>query len=227
MIKHISFDLWLTLIKSNPQFKQRRADLIAEVYNPKNLSATQVLRQLHAVDCVCNRYNEMNDCKITSETMYHRVLMKIGNDPEILTKDYLNDLQSKIAQLLEKYPPVLLNENILSILKKLKLQGTTLNISSNTGYLEADDLVKPLEIMGISKHIDFCIFSDQINTSKPSPVFFKKITDKVKLLKNEVLHIGDNLKADYHGAIKFGFQALHIINQEYTFHDIQQAMQQN
>ena len=45
--------------------------------------------------------------------------------------------------------------------------------------------------------------------------------------KDEILHIGDNYKADYLGAMNFGFKALHINNQQYTLNDITRHLQKN
>ena len=53
--------------------------------------------------------------------------------------------------------------------------------------------------------------------SKPNPKIFKIVYNEICLIKEinraEVLHIGDNMIADYNGAREFGFNSLLIIQQ--------------
>jgi putative hydrolase of the HAD superfamily len=125
------------------------------------------------------------------------------------------------------YPPPLLNESILPMLQYLKNEGYTLNISSNTGYIEGSTMEATLKNLGILQYFDFCIFSDQIGLSKPSVDFYDKVHQRSGYKKEEILHVGDNYKADYCGALKYGFKALHINNQQYTLNDITRHLQKN
>ena len=55
------------------------------------------------------------------------------------------------------------------------------------------------------------IFSDVAKISKPNPQIFDLVYDSINkikpLKKNEILHIGDNVFADFQGAINYGFHA--------------------
>ena len=55
------------------------------------------------------------------------------------------------------------------------------------------------------------IFSDEVGVSKPNIKIFEYLyenTQKIKQLeKSKIIHVGDNIKADYEGALKFGFDA--------------------
>ncbi|WP_262710197.1 HAD family hydrolase [Chryseobacterium sp. CH1] len=62
----------------------------------------------------------------------------------------------------------------------------------------------------LDQYIDFHIYSDEINCSKPNPLIFQEVKNKIKdqdLPLNKILHIGDNPVADYKGAKDFGFSA--------------------
>ena len=56
--KHYSFDLWLTLIKSNPRFKQERTSYFYEKFNTKNKSIEEVALIFRQVDLMVNAINE-------------------------------------------------------------------------------------------------------------------------------------------------------------------------
>ena len=224
MIKHISFDLWLTLIKSHPEFKEKRAKLLNKEFNPKSLSVGEIMGIVQRTDLVSDRLNEITGLKVPTDQMYRRILSQLGNTPQSITDELLSHIKLKVHGLFMDNPPGFLNNSIKPMLKKLCNDGYTLNISSNTGYIEGSTIVETLVALDISEYFVFCIFSDEVGASKPSFRFFTEVFEKLNVEKKEVLHVGDNYKADYEGALKFGFKALHIRNQQYTINDIKRSL---
>ncbi|MDR1896335.1 MAG: HAD family hydrolase [Prevotellaceae bacterium] len=220
MIRHISFDLWLTLIKSNPLFKKRRAELIADTYNPKGLNISQIEILIKRKDKIFDRYNEMKGTKIPAKEMYLNILTDLGSVPRNVAADHAERLTRQANELFIEYPPLLLNDNIPHILNQLNSENKILNIGSNTGFVEGQTLRKALMKLNVFHLFSFCVFSDEVKTSKPSPLFFQQIYDNIHVSKNQVLHIGDNPKTDYRGAVRFGFDALLITDTNYTLNDI-------
>ena len=220
MIKHISFDLWLTLIKSHPEFKEKRAIFLKNEFNPNSYSVKDIMQIVQSIDKTCDKLNELNGNKIQTELMYKKILVELGNKIEVLTFDLLFKLKLEVNKLFMNFQPIFLNTSIPEILHFLNAEGYSLNISSNTGFIEGDVLIDTLQNLEIYEYFDFCIFSDKINASKPSGNFFKHVFEKSEKEKQEILHIGDNYKADYQGALKYGFKALHLANQQYTINDI-------
>jgi putative hydrolase of the HAD superfamily len=220
MIKHISFDLWLTLIKSHPEFKKHRADFLRKEFNPRGFSLTEVIEIVQKTDKVSDRINEINGKKLQTELMYNRILLKLGNKPEMINEDLLVEIKTIGNELFMNYQPEFLNTSILPMLDTLKAMGFNLNLSSNTGFIEGNVISQTLKNLNIFEYFDFCIYSDEINASKPSYNFFEKVYEQINYKKSEVLHIGDNYKADYEGALNYGFNALHIKNKQYTINDI-------
>jgi len=227
LIKHISFDLWLTLIKSHPQFKEKRAEFLGKNFNPFGYPVKTIMEIVQYTDKVCDRLNEISGRKVPTEWMYRRILIKLGFKAESVSDDMVSAIKLEVNELFMNFQPEFLNKSIRLILHSLKDEGYTINISSNTGFIEGDIIVATLNNLNIARYFDFCIFSDEIGLSKPSSGFFEKIVERTGLEKWEVLHIGDNRKADYDGALKFGFKALHIKNQQYTINDIKRHLQKN
>lgn len=220
MIKNISFDLWMTLIRSHPEFKLKRAELIADTFNIKNISPKEIDSFIRSVDNVFDRYNMISGKKLSANKMYQKLLEKLVPEETSVTLDIAISLRKEADDLFGQYQPVFLNENIPQILSQLKEEGYVLNLSSNTGFIEGETLRTTLTNMGILQYFDFLIFSDEINASKPSSHFFQHVYDHINVPKNAVLHIGDNPKADYQGAKNFGFNALLITDPNYTINDI-------
>ena len=219
-IKNISFDLWMTLIRSHPEFKLKRAELIADTFNIKNISPKEIDSFIRSVDNVFDRYNMISGKKLSANKMYQKLLEKLVPEETSVTLDIAISLRKKADDLFGQYQPVFLNENIPQILSQLKEEGYVLNLSSNTGFIEGETLRTTFANMSILQYFDFLIFSDEINASKPSSHFFQHVYDHINVPKNAILHIGDNPKADYQGAKNFGFNALLITDPNYTINDI-------
>lgn len=227
MIKHISFDLWLTLIKSHPEFKMKRAEYFCKEFNPFCLSSKEVFEIVKGIDKACDSLNEIKGSKVPAVSMYNRILKKMGINSNYITKELTEEIKSVIDKLFLELQPEFLNPTIIPMLTTLKDIGYSLNISSNTGFIEGDIIVETLKNLKIYEYFNFCIFSDEISASKPSNIFFQHVCRDSNLDKKEILHIGDNYKADYEGAIKFGFKALHITNSQYTINEITDYLQKN
>lgn len=225
MIRHISFDLWLTLIKSHPQFKRKRAELIADKYNSKGLDLMQIEDLIRLLDKKIDKRNEITGGKIPAREMYYRILKQTCKDDDGALPEMAESLEDESNRLFQLYQPELLNENILPILEWLKDKSYTINLSSNTGFIEADTLRIVLADMDLLPFFSFCIFSDEVEASKPSPVFFQEVYNKAGLAKEEILHVGDNPLTDYKGAKDFGFEALLITEKDYTLNDIKKRLQ--
>lgn len=224
MIQHISFDLWLTLIKSNPKFKQRRAEFIAEKYNPKGLSSLLVFNIIRNIDKTCDEMNEITGRKVATESMYCSILNELGYDTLLINDNLLADIKSQINELFYEYQPSLLNDNIIKILTQFKSDGFSMNISSNTGFIEGYCLTKTSNLVELFSFFDFLVFSDEINASKPSSEFYKNVFRQTNVKKNEIIHIGDNYSADYIGAKNYGFNALLIENSNYSIEFIKREI---
>ena len=202
MIKHYSFDLWLTLIKSNPTFKEERAKYFHKNYNPYKRSLAEIKDIIRNVDLCCNSTNEIVGKNIDSLEMYCMVLYQIGNVLSDFSATKINEIYSDIAVIFFKYPPTLYDENTLCTLSALHNQGSTLSILSNTGFIKGVTLKKFIQTSDLSQiPFKFMLFSDELEMSKPNPYFFSNINKAIPHLNNfEILHVGDNPNADGKGA---------------------------
>ena len=75
---------------------------------------------------------------------------------------------------------------------------------------------KHFDHIGLLDYFDFEIFSDEVNISKPNPKIFALLEQQLesKIDRNLIVHIGDNYKSDYLGAINYGYDAYLIKNEK-------------
>lgn len=216
--QHYSFDLWLTLIKSNPGFKTERTKIFHRDFNPANKSIDEVAHAFRQVDLMCNAVNERTGKNIDSDEMYLMVISLINNNQFNLHEVDTTRLYTEMEDLIFKYKPVLYSDETIEVLGHLKdLSGITLSILSNTGFIRGFTLRKILMELKLHSYFDFQLYSDEVGLSKPNPDFFKLMLKKISEvnpandanLKN-IIHIGDNPKADIEGADAIGINSFLI-----------------
>ncbi|OVE57792.1 HAD family hydrolase [Chryseobacterium mucoviscidosis] len=206
---HFSFDLWLTLIKSHPEFKAKRVELFSSFFDVKK-TIDEVAKVVKYYDDLCNSINEVIGGNVDTFEIYLLILNALEVDAKQLNKDQLNQFYQKSEDLFLEYKPVVIFENLHQFFDEIKNQGKTINILSNTGFIKGKTMRKFLISENLDQYIDFHIYSDEMNCSKPDPKIFQEVKN---LLPNQdldvkqVLHIGDNPVADYKGAKDFGFNA--------------------
>ena len=211
--KHFSFDLWLTLIKSNPQFKQKRNLLFKDFFEIDS-SMEKVSKVVRYYDVLCNNVNEKVGLNFNTFEIYCLILNALNVDNFCLEK--LKEFYVETETLFMEFKPNLIHQNTDKLFKEIKEEKKTISILSNTGFIKGLTLRKLLSYYELDEYLSFQIYSDETGFSKPNNEMFKLVYERVSFLneikKQEILHIGDNETADYQGAINFGFNALLIKN---------------
>ena len=211
--KHISFDLWLTLIKSNPEFKKKR-NLLFKDYFEIDCSIEKVTEVVRYYDVLCNNINEKTGLNIDTFEIYYLILNALNVNIDKIRIDKLSQFYIETEELFMKYKPDLIFPKINLLFKEIVEKEKTISVLSNTAFIKGITLRKIICNYELEDYFLFQIYSDETGFSKPNKEIFQVVFNKIENLKpiekREVLHIGDNKIADYNGAIEFGFDALLI-----------------
>lgn len=226
--KHYSFDLWLTLIKSNPIFKKERALFFHEHLNSNVKSLEEVELLFRKVDLMSNAINQKSGKNLDAEEMYLMIVYELNGSNSIFEDLDMEELLHKMEQLFFQYIPTLYNSETLSTLNSLKeIPEVSMNILSNTGFIKGATLRIALEKIGIAHFFDFQLYSDEVNMSKPNSEFFFLMLEKIyagrkndSLLLDDIIHIGDNVIADIHGANRLGINSFQVNSNLNTISDL-------
>ena len=201
----IGFDLWGTLIKPNPLFRERRIDLIKK-YMPGDPEL--VSKELDAIKHDLNRVIEYSGWQPTEETILNMFTGRLNisyEDAEEFMKDY-----QRLALI---YSPSLYDETTFEYLEKLS-KLYELYLVSNTMFLTGETLSEILNRMGVEKFFKSFSFSDQMGDAKPSI--------KIHRLQFDYF-VGDSTVADeeYANRLKSKFILINKNNQNLEdVHDI-------
>jgi putative hydrolase of the HAD superfamily len=217
-----TFDLWLTLIKSNPLYKEYRSHIFYKEFNPLDYNFDEVKFLIREVDIMCNRINEIAGKNIDSREIICLVLEKLGNDLNTIDIQRIESVESRMEELFFKYHPVLYDNDTKTTLKILHARNAFIGLISNTGFIKGKTLTKMLEILEIDKYFHVKIFSDEVGFSKPNPLIFKEFIKKLNpaFYPLNILHVGDNPIADVKGAQYVGIDAYQINSNEHTIKDL-------
>lgn len=206
--RHYSFDVWLTLIRSNPEFRRERIAYFAHHFNPLGHVLSQVEAIVRDVDQTCTRINELVGKHIDAREVVLLMAQRLGTDLNQLSPVRLVSVLEEINELFTKYPPVLTDGELPQVLSTLRVRGATLSLLSNTGLIQGACLRRFWDQVGIGKLFAFQLYSDEVGLSKPNPALYallyrqaRQLSNRAEpLLPNHILHIGDNPVADEAGA---------------------------
>jgi len=210
--KHYSFDLWLTLIKSHPSFKHERNRFFYDHFNSRGKSLEEVAKIFRQVDLMCNAINEKTGNNLEAEEMYLMAISGINDYNHSFHEIDMAALYNEMEQLVFKYLPVIYCDNTAGVLGKLKKGDYTLSLLSNTAFIKGKTLREVLKRLEIHDLFDFQLYSDEVGMSKPNKQLFQLMIKTVHASRNielkEILHVGDNIKADIEGGSIAGISTL-------------------
>lgn len=226
--KHYSFDLWGTLLKPNPAFKEARTEYFFEHFNRKKLTHSQIESIFLQMADMHNTTAEVTGIGFTALELYTMVLFQMGYDLSTVQRRDMISIYLQMENLFLKFHPFLFND-VGYVLEKLKHRGATLSILSNTGFASGKTMRVILDKLEIFKFFQFPIFSDEMGMSKPNIYIFKRIEELhhlhnpfVTLPASEILHVGDSVKADINGANAAGLTGFGVHFNDITLRSLLQ-----
>ena len=214
--QHYSFDLWLTLIKSNPLFKHERTRFFYNHFNQHQKTLEEVGRIFRKTDLLCNAINEKTGGNIDAEEMYLMVISEINDYGNDFGNIDLAGLYQEMDALVLKYLPVIYCSETVKTLRRIKESSdSTISLLSNTAFIKGSTLRRVLQELELEHFFDFQLYSDETGMSKPNEKMFRLMLENVATVRNDtaiplsnIIHIGDNVKADINGAQVTGIRTL-------------------
>lgn len=187
MIKHISFDVWNTLITTNPEYAKARAQIISNV---AEVSLSEAETCYKTIKKILDKQAEEGVCEDVIDA-WRFLSTWFG------LSDSYGDIMRYYAEIEFLHYRPTFNLELVKELRKLS-QDFSLSIKSNTNFISGDVLKKACEFEELDC-FDFMHFSDEFLLCKPDPMFFTKTLleqDDEDCSFDEILHVGDNLICD-------------------------------
>lgn len=201
-IKHISFDVWNTLISANPSYAAARTVAIASI---AGITFEQAKEAYAVVKKQLDAEAEQFVCGDVGRA-WGVLGIHLG-----LTADQRDNLQTTCENLFRAFPPIL-NMDLVDQLMYLSVDYE-MSIKSNTNFISGKLLS---EVVGFDRMPwwSFTHFSDDLYMCKPDIFFFLQTlicSGLDDIATDEVLHVGDSKIFDGK-CVDYGFNFCHINN---------------
>lgn len=98
-----------------------------------------------------------------------------------------------------------LKKGVLQVLKKLKEEKIKTGIVTD---LTTDIQLKKISRLGITDYVDFLVSSEEAGREKPNPAMFLLVLNKMRVLPEDALMVGDNPDKDIEGANSVGIDTV-------------------
>jgi len=214
MIKHVSFDVWNTLVVANPHFAAARAELLSEVSGvPAAQCKAVYTRVKQQLDRTASEYGIGAPVICSLDKLMLELTGKQAHH------DVLDKLQYNIERLFALYPPKVTDAAIRTISTLLD-KGILISIGSNTNFVSGrvmhQYLRRVLQFHAGPRPFFGGVYSDEVLTSKPSEAFFAAVIDLAqhtaqqnhqRRTNEQILHVGDNYVCDVEGPMDAGMHA--------------------
>jgi putative hydrolase of the HAD superfamily len=208
MIQHISFDVWNTIVKPNPEFAKYRTKFVAIALT---LDEDFVKSAYTSVKSFVDGCAEKSDgAAFTTPEIYTQLFYKLGIK---VSASLADEIRLTINELFKRYPPVIV-DCVPNLFTWLREQGYTISIGSNSNFISGAVMHPFLEAQ--LGPLLYGVYSDLIVVAKPSIRFFDHVYEGVLLHHHDVLdrahilHVGDNPVCDVQGAHSAGMHGLLI-----------------
>jgi len=204
-----SFDFWGTIVSPNPEFGRARNALVYEalrcreqgILEPAFTADFRHIKQgTEALSEVQGRHIGLNE---RLDILCRHLDIALPSD---LVIENIRDGQRALSR---EFPAALFSEGIGPLFRDITGAGKAIGLVSNTGMLDGQDVGRLLDLHGISRYIEYKVFSDETGVAKPNPEVFCILANQAGVPPEYVVHTGDNERADYAGSLAIGMSAIH------------------
>ena len=196
MIKAIFLDFYNTLVQFWPPLDQIQQASCREL--GLNVSPESINKGYAVADVYFNRENEIRPLAERSDeerveffARYEQMILETAGVPVSL------DLAGQIWKLAITVPKDFVPyDDVIPALAELHQQGYRMAVLSNLRR----DMSELCQRLGLAPYLDFYISSAEAGAEKPHAAIFLAALEKAEVAPGEVVHVGDQHRADVEGA---------------------------
>ena len=213
-IAMVSFDVWLTLIKSNPLFKPARNKMMQQKLGISGVSERDFNDMLRFTDRGADSVSDATGRQIGFEERVVLTAQCFGRTA--VAAEVLASIRASQQEIMQQHTPLLMDERIPERLSAIHTSGKQVALISNTGFIDGEDMRVAFDVLGIQDSFDHQIFSNEAQVAKPNSEIFRKLIVASGIEAPHIVHMGDNPVADIQGAQAVGMQTRLVNTGELT-----------
>jgi putative hydrolase of the HAD superfamily len=195
-IKAVTFDVGNTLITTWPSVGQVYADIAAR--NGLGHLTAALLEERFLASWPGRLH--LTETRVGWEQLVDVVFEGLVEIPP--SRSFFAEIYDRFAQA-EAWR---IYDDVLPVLDELARRGVRLAVISNWD----DRLRDLLRRLGLDSRFEAIVVSSEVGHAKPDRAIFDGAAARLGLPASQILHIGDSVEMDLHGARAVGFKALQI-----------------
>ena len=206
MIKAVSFDFYNTLVRFWPPLEEIQQAACREL--GLAVSERSITHGYAVADVLFNRENE--DRPLSHRTdeerleffgRYEQLILETAGVP--VSIDLARNVWNMAMTVPKDFMPF---PDSIPTLQRLRKAGYKVGIITNLRR-NLDELCQK---SGLKPYLDFAVGSQEVGIEKPHPAIFKAALDRANVVREECLHVGDQVRSDVFGAQSVGMMAVLI-----------------
>ena len=218
VVKAVTFDLWETLLFERDGASARRADArcrnLAQVLNSLGVHVSVEEMSIAISETVSSMMTLWETNRDVACLDQIKLIIKKASKESLEPKqEWTDKLVSAYNLSVHEVPPYL-NPEARKALEDLKKHHKHVGLICNTGLTPGTGLRDFLVDEGVADYFGSMLFSEEIGIRKPDPRIFQLAADRLGVQPCEIVHVGDNLKADVWGSMNAGLKAIHFSSEE-------------
>lgn len=210
-IRHISLDVWNTLVVPSMDFTWHRTRFLADLFeDDESFIKTQYTNVKKDIDMMAV---DQGMAFSTDQCIGMLITQICDAQDRILesAKEFSllhGKIKEHIAKMFAQYPPRI-PSLVKTSLQNFHEAGMTMSISSNSSFIRGD-LLEPYLRNNLGVPLLFHTYSDRLGYAKPSVVFFNRVFESASIgnrsveNKQQIFHIGSDQRSDGAGAQNVG-----------------------
>jgi len=207
MIRLVLFDAYATLIKPRRPISEQYLDIFSPHFmvRPRDIKPSFKLAMKELQEEM-PLYSHPEGVNGWWEEIIRRTAVGAGGDPHAV-QEALPEIVPQLMKRFSSREGYEVYADVIPALRKLSSMGMPMGVVSNADFR----MHNILQDLGLLKMLHPCILSEVEGVEKPSQEIWERAmtqTGMKDLLVSQVLHIGDELECDYHGARRAGLNAL-------------------
>ncbi len=205
MLRLVIFDVWDTLL-SLEKMHELLASRLSEHLNLDPHEVLDSLKRIHS-EVKNLRINKTPASRVLEESR-KRLCEKLG-----LSMSHFMLIHEELSKEAEEGKlGYLIIDGVREVLSYVRAKGLKTAVLGNVLFWDSSITVSILETSGLSSFIDKFFFSDTLGFQKPEFEAFMTVLKHFNLKPSEAIHVGDNVREDFGGALVAGLKAVLIKN---------------
>lgn len=210
-VKHMSFDFWNTLAVPNLEFSAARSRVIADYYG---IPVEEAKRVYTSVKKFSDTAAELTGFGTSRDNVMKLLNAQMPKNKQ-LNQDDLDVMAGQFDDLFVAFPPTI-PEGLVEVMNRVQDLGITMNILSNTNFIEGHTLRDVVIVPNFGSHFfAYQMYSDAWDCAKPSEAFFNgmlrcALGGENDIRRAQIVHVGDNDITDIYGAERVDVKSLKV-----------------